>query len=46
VLGETVERPSSLPRTGAAVGGLTLLGLGLVGSGRIAVLARRLLRIG
>ncbi len=46
VLGETVDRPSSLPRTGAAVGGLTLLGLGLVGGGRLTVLARRLLRIG
>jgi hypothetical protein len=46
VLGETVERPSSLPRTGAAVGGLTLLGFGLIGGGRLTVLARKLLRIG
>jgi len=46
VLGETESRPSSLPRTGAAVGGLALVGLGLVASGRLTVLARRLLRIG
>jgi len=46
VLGQTLERPSSLPRTGAAVGGLSLLGLGLFGGGRLTVLARRLLRIG
>jgi hypothetical protein len=46
VLGQTLERPGSLPRTGAAVGGLALVGLGLVGSGRLTVLARRLLRIG
>ncbi|MCA1846740.1 MAG: hypothetical protein LC792_26820 [Actinobacteria bacterium] len=46
VLGETMSRPSSLPRTGAAVGGLALVGLGLVASGRLTSLARRLLRIG
>jgi hypothetical protein len=46
VLGLTQSRGSSLPRTGAAVGGLALLGLGLVVSGRLTVLARRLLRIG
>jgi hypothetical protein len=46
VLGETIERPSALPRTGAGVVGLTLLGGLLCGGGRAAVLARRLLRIG
>ena len=46
VLGQTLERPSSLPRTGAAVGGLTLLGVGLFAGGRLTLLARRLLRIG
>lgn len=46
VLGETMERPSALPRTGAGVGGLALLGGLLCGGGRVAVLARRLLRIG
>jgi len=46
VLGLTQSRPSSLPRTGAAVGGVALLGLGLLVSGRLTVLARRLLRIG
>ena len=46
VLGETLERPSTLPRTGAGVAGLTLLGGLLCGGGRAALLARRLLRIG
>jgi|GEM_PF-5949077 len=46
VLGLTQDRPASLARTGAAVGGLALIGLGLVVSGRLTVLARRLLRIG
>ncbi|HZQ78607.1 MAG TPA: hypothetical protein VFE55_14830 [Acidimicrobiia bacterium] len=46
VLGETLTRPGTLARTGAGVGALSLLGLGLCGSGRLAVLARRLLRIG
>ena len=46
VLAETLDRGSSLPRTGAAVGGLSLLGFGLLGGGRLTVLARRLLRIG
>jgi len=46
VLGETLSRPSALARTGAGVGALTLVGLVLCGSGRLAVLARRLLRIG
>ena len=46
VLGETIERPSALPRTGAGVVGLTLLGGLLCGGGRAALLARRLLRIG
>ena len=46
VLGQTLERPSALPRTGAGVGGMALLGGLLCGSGRVAVLARRLLRIG
>jgi hypothetical protein len=46
VLGETLSRPSALARTGAGVGGLALLGLVLCGSGRLAVLARRILRIG
>ena len=46
VLGETLSRPSALARTGAGVGAMALLGLVLTGSGRLAVLARRLLRIG
>lgn len=46
VLGQTMERPSTLARTGAGVGGLALLGGLLCGGGRAAVLARRLLRIG
>jgi hypothetical protein len=46
VLGETLTAPDTLPRTGAAVGGLALLGGLLVGGGRLTVLARRLLRIG
>jgi len=46
VLGVTLSRPSALARTGAGVGGMTLLGVVLCGSGRLAVLARRLLRIG
>ncbi|MDQ1514226.1 MAG: hypothetical protein QOE80_56 [Actinomycetota bacterium] len=46
VLGETLSRPSALARTGAGVGGMALLGVVLCGSGRLAVLARRLLRIG
>jgi hypothetical protein len=46
VLGETISRPSALARTGAGVGGMALLGVVLCGSGRLAVLARRLLRIG
>ena len=45
VLGETLERPSVLARTGAGVGGLALLGGLLCGGGRLAVLARRFLRI-
>ena len=45
VLGETLERPSVLARTGAGLGGLTLLGGLLCGGGRLAVLARRFLRI-
>lgn len=46
VLGETLTAPDTLPRTGAAVGGLALLGGLLVGGGRLAVLARKFLRIG
>jgi hypothetical protein len=46
VLGETISRSSALARTGAGVGGMALLGVVLCGSGRLAVLARRLLRIG
>jgi hypothetical protein len=45
VLGQTLERPGVLARTGAGVGGLTLLGGLLCGGGRLAVLARRFLRI-
>jgi hypothetical protein len=45
VLGETLERPSALARTGAGVGGLALLGGLLCGGGRLAILARRFLRI-
>ena len=45
VLGATLERPSVLARTGAGVGGLALLGGLLCGGGRLAVLARRFLRI-
>jgi hypothetical protein len=52
VLGETVTRPSSsgstlpasLPRTGAAIGGLALVGAGLAGTGRLAAFSRRFLR--
>jgi hypothetical protein len=46
VLGETLSRPSALARTGAGVGGIALLGVMLCGNGRLAVLARKLLRIG
>jgi hypothetical protein len=46
VLGATLERPGVLARTGAGVGGLTLLGGLLCGGGRVASLARRFLRIG
>jgi hypothetical protein len=46
VLGQTLTAPDALPRTGAAVGGLALLGGLLVGGGRLTVLARKLLRIG
>ena len=46
VLGQTLVRPSALARTGAGVGGLTLLGLALFGGGRLTALARRLMRIG
>jgi hypothetical protein len=47
VLGETLEQgPSALARTGAGVGGMALLGGLLCGTGRLAVLARRFLRIG
>ncbi len=46
VLGETLERPSTLPRTGAGVAGLALLGGLLCGGGRLAALARRFTRIG
>lgn len=46
VLGETLTRPAALARTGAGVGALTLLGLGLFGGGRLTALARRLTRIG
>ena len=45
VLGATLARPSVLARTGAGVGGLALLGGLLCGGGRLAVLARRFLRI-
>jgi hypothetical protein len=46
VLGETLTAPDALPRTGASVAGLALLGGALVGGGRLTVLARKLLRIG
>jgi hypothetical protein len=46
VLGETLSRPSALARTGAGIGGLALLGGLLCGGGRLAVLARKLVRIG
>ena len=47
VLGVTLTRPdAALPRTGAGVGGLALLGGLLCGGGRVAILARRFLRIG
>jgi hypothetical protein len=46
VLGESITRPETLARTGAGVGGIALLGGLLCGGGRLAVLARRLLRIG
>jgi len=46
VLGVTLTAPDTLPRTGAGVGGLALLGGLLVGGGRLTVLARKLLRIG
>jgi hypothetical protein len=45
VLGETLSQPSILARTGAGVGGLALLGGLLCGGGRLALLARRFLRI-
>ncbi|MCA1842894.1 MAG: hypothetical protein LC792_06820 [Actinobacteria bacterium] len=45
VLGETISRPSALARTGAGIGGMALLGGLLCGGGRLAVLARRFLRI-
>lgn len=46
VLGQTLERgPGVLARTGAGLGGLALLGGVLCGGGRIALLARRFLRI-
>jgi hypothetical protein len=45
VLGVTLTRPdAALPRTGAGVGGLALLGGLLCGGGRVAILARRFLR--
>lgn len=46
VLGVTLSAPDTLPRTGAGLGGLALLGGLLVGGGRLTVLARKLLRIG
>ncbi|HYH52481.1 MAG TPA: hypothetical protein VEG38_23295 [Acidimicrobiia bacterium] len=46
VLGETLSRPSALARTGAGLGGLALLGGLLCGGGRLALLARKALRIG
>jgi len=46
VLGKTLSRPVALALTGAAVGGMALLGFVLCGGGRAAALARRLLRIG
>ncbi len=46
VLGETLSAPDTLARTGAGIGGLTLLGGLLFGGGRLVVLARRFLRIG
>jgi hypothetical protein len=46
VLGETLSRPSALARTGAGVGVMALLGVVLCGSGRLALLARRLLHLG
>jgi hypothetical protein len=46
VLGESITRPSALARTGAGLGGLALLGGLLCGGGRVAILARRFLRIG
>lgn len=46
VLGETLTRPSALARTGAGLGGLALLGGLLCGGGRLALLARKALRIG
>ncbi len=46
VLGVTLTAPDTLPRTGAGIGGLALLGGLLVGGGRLTVLARKLLRIG
>jgi hypothetical protein len=45
VLGETISRPGALARTGAGIGGMALLGGLLCGGGRLAVLARRFLRI-
>jgi hypothetical protein len=46
VLGETLSRPSALARTGAGIGAMALVGGLLCGGGRLALLARRLLRIG
>jgi hypothetical protein len=46
VLGETLEQPGTLPRTGAGIAGLAVLGGVLCGGGRLAALARRLTRIG
>ena len=50
VLGETLTAPDTaadaLPRTGAGIAGLALLGGALVGGGRLSVLARKFLRIG
>lgn len=45
VLGQSMERPSVLARTGAGVGTLTVLGGLLCAGGRLASLTRRFLRI-